>query len=119
MCPTGVSSLVLAEWNILSVSADLIDREGAVSKEVVIAMAEGARKKFNSDYAVATSGIAGPDGGTAEKPVGTVWIAVASEEHTFAVKHSFGNDRINNITRFSLASLDILRREIGKSLKKA
>jgi nicotinamide-nucleotide amidase len=102
--------------NLLSVSGTLIEQEGAVSEEVVKAMAEGARKKFKTDFAVATSGIAGPGGGTVEKPVGTVWIAVASAEHTIAVMHSFGNDRINNITRFSLASLDLLRREIVKSV---
>ena len=61
---------------------------------------------------MATSGIAGPDGGTDEKPVGTLWIAVASEKGTIAEKHIFGTDRITNITRFSFAALNLLRKQI-------
>ena len=75
-------------------------------------MAIGARKFLNTDYAVATSGIAGPDGGTETKPVGTIWIAVASEKGIVSEKRVFGNDRITNITRFSLAALNLLRKQI-------
>ena len=85
-------------------------------RTVVKEMAEGARNLLNTDYAVATSGIAGPDGGTDEKPVGTVWIAVASENGTVAEKHVFGNDRIINIKRFSIAALNLLRKQIINSL---
>ncbi len=103
-----------AKQEILFVPDSLIEEKGAVSEEVVRAMAEGARGQFHSDFSVATSGIAGPDGGTQDKPVGTVWIAVASGKNTVAVQHRFGNDRQNNITRSALAALDLLRREILK-----
>ena len=75
-------------------------------------MAEGARKLLDTDFSVATSGIAGPEGGTAEKPVGTLWTAVASESGTVAEKHTFGTDRVINITRFSFAALNLLRKQI-------
>jgi nicotinamide-nucleotide amidase len=91
----------------------LIDH-GAVSEQVVKEMAAGARILLNTDYAVATSGIAGPDGATETKPVGTVWIAVASEKETIAEKRTYGNDRNTNIYRFSIAALNLLRRQIIK-----
>jgi nicotinamide-nucleotide amidase len=97
---------------LLGVQEDIIDKQGAVSKETVKQMATGARKLFNTDYAVATSGIAGPDGGTEEKPVGTVWIAVASNSEVICEKHVFGNDRKTNIKRFSLTALNLLRKQI-------
>jgi nicotinamide-nucleotide amidase len=75
-------------------------------------MAIGARKLLNTDYAVATSGIAGPDGGTETKPAGTIWIAVASEKEVVFEKHVFGNDRITNIKRFTLAALNLLRKQV-------
>jgi len=97
---------------ILGVSSDLINKWGAVSRETVVKMAEGVRALLNTDYAVATSGIAGPTGETDEKPVGTVWIAVASADATVAEKYTFGNDRNINIMRFSLAALNLLRKQI-------
>jgi nicotinamide-nucleotide amidase len=97
---------------VLGVNETTIKEFGAVSKEVVVEMAEGARKLFNTDFAVATSGIAGPEGGSLEKPAGTVWIAVASGNKTSAVKEVFGYDRNINIQRFSTAALDALRRQI-------
>jgi nicotinamide-nucleotide amidase len=75
-------------------------------------MAEGARTEMNSDYAIATSGIAGPDGGSDEKPVGTVWIAIATPKTTFAQKYSFSNNRERNIIRASQTALDMLRLEL-------
>ncbi len=97
---------------LLNVNNDIIEREGAVSEIVVKEMAIGARKLFGTDYSVAISGIAGPDGGTAEKPVGTVWIAVSSKKDTIALKNVFGNERLTNIKRFSLAALNLLRCQI-------
>ena len=97
---------------LLGVLQEIIDKCGAVSEPVVINMVEGARKLFNTDFSVATSGIAGPDGGTDEKPVGTVWIAVSSKVWSVAEKYTFGTDRIINIERFSIAALNLLRRQI-------
>jgi nicotinamide-nucleotide amidase len=101
--------------NLLGVSEESIITHGAVSEAVVREMAEGARKLFNTGFAVATSGIAGPSGGSDEKPVGTLWMAVASEKGTVAEKRIFGNDRISNIKRFSLAALNLLRLQIIRS----
>jgi len=99
---------------LLGIEERIIEKEGAVSEPVIRAMAEGAKRILKTDYCVATSGIAGPDGGTPEKPVGTIWIAVASESGTVAEKHIFGTDRIANITRFSLVALNMLRKQIIK-----
>ena len=93
----------------LSVPKKLIEEKGAVSEEVVRLMAENIRKKYQSDYAIAISGIAGPDGGTEEKPVGTTWIAVASDKETRSEKHLFGEHRGRNVTRASLSALNALR----------
>jgi len=97
---------------LLGVSDKTIADEGAVSKAVVEAMAKGARKVFNTDYAVATSGIAGPDGGSESKPVGTVWIAVDSQKGTVSSTFNYGSDRINNIKRFTSQALAQLRKHI-------
>ncbi len=99
---------------LLEVDNDIFEKFGAVSKECVTQMAEHARKKFKSDYAIATSGIAGPAGGTPEKPVGTVWIAVANEEKTIALKFIFGDDRGRNIQMTANAALNMLRKIILK-----
>ena len=99
---------------LLGVGSHIIEEEGAVSGPVVRAMAEGARKLLNTDYAVAISGIAGPAGGTTEKPVGTVWIAVSSSLATVAEKFVYGTDRNINIMRFSVAALNMLRQQIIK-----
>jgi len=97
---------------ILGINAKLIKKHGAVSEEVVRAMAVGAQKLLKTDYALATSGIAGPDGGTPEKPVGTVWIALATPEKVIAEKLMLGNDRGRNIQRASLAALNLLRKQL-------
>ena len=96
----------------LSVNEGDIVRYGVVSENVVKQMASGIRKRYDTDWGVATSGIAGPDGGTAEKPVGTVWIAVASEGSVIARKFTFGDHRDINIRRASLAALNMLREQI-------
>jgi nicotinamide-nucleotide amidase len=101
---------------LLGIQKIIIDKHGAVSQEVVQEMAASARRILNTDYTVATSGIAGPDGGTPSKPVGTVWIAVASEKGIVTEKRIFGNDRVTNIKRFSLAALNLLRKQIINDL---
>ncbi len=100
--------------DLLKVSQRLLEKSGAVSEEVVISMAEGARELMHTDFCIATSGIAGPDGGTSDKPAGTLWIAVASKKNTIAEKHLFGYDRMTNITRFSNAALSLLWHKIKK-----
>jgi nicotinamide-nucleotide amidase len=75
-------------------------------------LANGIREKFSTDFSVSITGIAGPDGGTDEKPVGTVWIGVSSARRTIALKRTFGNIREHNIRRSSLAALNMLRVEI-------
>ena len=97
---------------LLGVQDYIITKYGAVSENTAREMAVGIRNLLNADYALATTGIAGPDGGTENKPVGTVWMAVSSERGTVTEKRVFGNDRITNIRRFSLAALNLLRRQI-------
>ncbi|MCK9181884.1 MAG: CinA family nicotinamide mononucleotide deamidase-related protein [Fibrobacteraceae bacterium] len=82
-----------AKRDILGVPQEMLDQFGAVSEEVVKAMAKGALKHYNTDWAVATSGVAGPDGGSTEKPVGFVWMAVASNRKIFAFNEKFSGDR--------------------------
>ena len=85
---------------------------GAVSEQVVRQMAEGVRKKLKTDYSIATSGVAGPTGGTEEKPVGTVWIAVAGPVGTVSKKYQFGHDRGRNIEISANAALNMLRKQL-------
>ena len=94
---------------ILGVNPEIITAKGAVSKEVVEAMANSARQLLDTDYAIATSGIAGPDGGTPDKPVGTVWIAVATPDSVISKSYNFGNNRERNIIRSSQTALNMLR----------
>jgi PncC family amidohydrolase len=82
-----------AKESLLGVPRDILMAHGAVSEPVARAMAEGARRAFGSDYAVSTTGIAGPTGGTAEKPVGLVFIAVAGPGGTVVTKHRFDGPR--------------------------
>ncbi len=98
--------------DILKVNKEEIVKYGAVSEQVVIQMANNIREIFKTDYSIAISGVAGPDGGTDEKPVGTVWIAIASQKNIIAHKFMFGNDRVRNILRASITSLDMLRKSI-------
>lgn len=101
---------------VLGVPEEIIDRYGAVSSECVAAMAEGVRKITGSDYSVATSGIAGPGGGSDEKPVGTVWIGVSSPKETKTYKMVFKGDRKRNIERFAAHALNILRKTLVNEL---
>jgi nicotinamide-nucleotide amidase len=75
-------------------------------------MALGARERLKTDFSLSVSGIAGPDGGTEEKPVGTVWIALASEKGVIAKLFHFGEHRERNIRRSALAALNMLREEL-------
>jgi nicotinamide-nucleotide amidase len=101
-----------AKQNLLGVKAETLETFGAVSEEVAREMAEGAKKVLKADYAVSTTGIAGPTGGTEEKPVGTIWIAVAGPHKTIAKKFVFGNNRERNIIRSGQTALQLLRRVI-------
>ena len=107
-----VSYTVEAKHDLLGVSLDDIDRYGVVSEPVVRAMAEGMRRAAHADYAVATTGVAGPAGGTPECPVGTVWMAVAGPQGTVAVCRQSGNDRGQIIDRASGQAIALLRDEI-------
>jgi len=95
---------------LLGVNPDTLAKFGAVSEETIIEMVNGALKNFATDYAIAVSGIAGPDGGTPDKPVGTVWIAVANKDKVIAKKFVFGNKRTQNIERSAMAALNLLFR---------
>lgn len=98
--------------NVLKISEKDIAEYGAVSKEVVEQMALAVRTQFNTDYAISTSGIAGPEGGTPEKPVGTVWIAIASDQKVISRKFIFGGNRERNIHIAATTALNMLRKEI-------
>ena len=98
--------------NQLQVDKNIIKQYGAVSEECAKAMAEGCRKQLGSDYALSITGIAGPDGGTDEKPVGTTFIGLSSKHDTYAKKFNFGTDRNSNRIRASYSALELLRRDI-------
>ena len=95
---------------ILGVREELLAKHGAVSREVVESMALQACRLLNTDFAIATSGVAGPGGGTEEKPVGTVWIAIAHEEQVTSQLYNFGTDRERNIIRTAQTALFMLRK---------
>jgi nicotinamide-nucleotide amidase len=95
--------------NVLHVTHDTLTEYGAVSEETVTQMAKGAVLTLNVDYSIATSGIMGPEGGSAEKPVGTVWIAVANKSKVKASKFFFRFDRQRNIQLTANAALNMLR----------
>ncbi len=99
----------------LDISQDILNQYGAVSEPVVTQMAERIRKKFATDYSIATSGIAGPGGATPEKPVGTVWIAVSSNKKTIAKKFLLGTDRLRNIQVASETALNMLRKMLEEN----
>ncbi len=94
--------------SILGVKHETLWQYGAVSEETVEEMVEGALLNFKSDYAIAVTGIAGPDGGLPDKPVGTVWIAVASAQKRLIKKFTFGNRRQQNIERSATTALSML-----------
>lgn len=102
---------------IIGVKSSTLIKYGAVSEDVAKEMAIGAMQVLNADFALATTGIAGPGGGTSEKPVGTVWLAVASKNGVTAQKYVFGDNRERNISRSSQTALQMLRRVVLKELQ--
>jgi len=97
--------------SVLGVEAETLAEYGAVSEPVAVQMAEGVRDRLDADVGVATTGIAGPKGGTEEKPVGTVWLGYADDVRSRAVKQQFVEDRSLNKELFASAALDLVRRE--------
>ena len=96
--------------NLLGVNPETLEKQGAVSEETVIEMVKGAMKSMNSDCAVATSGIAGPTGGTPDKPVGTVWIAATTKDKVITFKASGDEGRKKNIENATLYALQLLQK---------
>ncbi len=99
----------------LNIADEILSKHGAVSEACVLEMASQIRMKFNTDYAIATSGIAGPGGGTTDKPVGTVWIGIASKIETKAYMFNMGDNRERTILRTALMGMDLLRKLILKN----
>lgn len=104
--------------SVLGVKVDTLKSFGAVSEEVVVEMALGVKKIMKVDYAVATSGIAGPTGGTKEKPVGTVWVAIVGPNGVQSIKYQMGTERLWNIKRSASAVLLDLLHVLDLSDKK-
>ncbi|MBO7477266.1 MAG: CinA family protein [Salinivirgaceae bacterium] len=96
------------KMNVLGVPQELIDTYTEVSHQAAEAMAEGARRATGADFAVSTTGIAGPTGATANDPVGTVYIGVATPDKVVSSRVVFGTDRRQNIGRFTVAALEML-----------
>ena len=107
-CGGVVSYSNNAKMKTLNVSEKTIDEYGAVSKETVVEMANGVLKLFKTDYAIAVSGIAGPNGGTKDKPIGTTWIAIGSKDDIQAFVFKFGTLRDINVRRASSTALHLL-----------
>lgn len=95
---------------VLGIEKELIDQFGAVSKQVVEQMALNGKRLLNTEYTIAVSGIAGPDGGTAEKPVGYVWCAIAHPKGVSSKQFQFGTNRERNIEMTALAAVNLLRK---------
>ena len=95
--------------SLLGVNGGDLERFGAVSRPVAEQMAEGVRRVTGSVYGIATTGVAGPSGGTPDKPVGTVWMAVSGPEGTFSLQMTFGSLRSQNIERASSHAINLLR----------
>lgn len=106
----------MSKHDLLQVDESLFTTVGSVSKEVVEQLAQNVIKKFDSDFAISISGIAGPTGGTPEKPVGTVWVAVASKEKVITHKFQFGDNRQRNILMTASAAINLLRKLILKEI---
>ncbi len=101
-----------SKTQLLNIPTALIEKHGAVSEPVVLAMVESVKKLFNVDCAVATTGIAGPGGGTVEKPVGTVWVGVSTPKGTKTFLLKLGDNRLRTIEIAALSGLNFLRKEL-------
>ncbi len=108
-----VSYSYAAKQNLLNVKKNTLEKFGAVSEECVTEMCEGILEKFKTNYSIAVSGIAGPDGGTDDKPVGTVWIAIGSAEKIVAKRFMFTKNRLRNIELIFVYALKMLLDEIA------
>lgn len=97
-----------AKVGLLGVSWDTLKAYGAVSRETVLEMAHGARKALETDVAVSVSGIAGPGGGTDEKPVGTTWVALVTADGEWTRQFQFSGDRVQNKSSSADAGLQFL-----------
>ena len=111
---TAVTYATPMKTKVLGVPAEMIEKRGVVSQEVVESMAIDVRNLMEADFGVATTGVAGPSGGTEENPVGTVWIGVASSKGVVSKRFNFGKDRENVINRATIAAYEMLRQEIIK-----
>ena len=104
----------LSKIELLGIPEELIKAHGAVSKEIAEAMAAGIRRASRTDIGLSTTGIAGPTGGTQEKPVGLVWIGYADKDTTLALKFNFGDNRSRTKERAAQAALELVRRRVLK-----
>jgi nicotinamide-nucleotide amidase len=109
---TVVSYANETKENVLAVSSSTLQTQGAVSEKTVTEMAKGALNLLQTDYALAVSGIMGPDGGSTEKPVGTVWIAAAGRDQTATLQLNLRFDRKRNIEMTAMQALNFLRKFI-------
>ena len=111
---TAVTYATPMKTKVLGVPAEMIEKHGVVSQQVVESMAIGVRNLMEADFGVATTGVAGPSGGTEENPVGTVWIGVASPLGVVSKRFNFGKDRENVINRATIAAYEMLRQELTR-----
>ena len=109
---TAVTYATPMKTKVLGVSAELIEKHGVVSQEVVERMAIGVRNLMEADFGVATTGVAGPSGGTEKTPVGTVWIGVSSTSGVVSKCYNFGKERENVINRATIAAYEMLRQQL-------
>ena len=109
---TAVTYATSMKTKVLGVPAEIIEKYGVVSQEVVEGMAMGVRQLMEADFGVATTGVAGPSGGTEENPVGTVWIGLATPNKVISKRFNFGKDRENVINRATIAAYEMLREEL-------
>lgn len=109
---TAVTYATPTKTKVLGVSAETIEKHGVVSQEVVEGMARGVRQLMEADFGLATTGVAGPSGGTEENPVGTVWIGLATPNKVISKRFNFGKDRENVINRATIAAYEMLRQAV-------